>query len=658
MRCDALRCDGHESTNSLPIEPVSNSSGLNDVIVDDVPDADNANLDNLDNLTEADQQVQLEDNTEVQETTGEEHEVTDSVAFKFTDIEKGNVLQFKHPSHSQLIQGRVINRAGKATGKNRFWWNIQNLEDGEAESYDTERLDCLDKVADESVPTEEAYVVVIPRWRHAESRCIRAKEKELASWKEFGTYTEVKDEGQKTLGLNWILTDKVIDGKPDIKARLCVRGDLEAHSNLRTDSPTIHKTNIKIFLLVAAAKNWVVKTADIRSAFLQGKDLDRDVFVQPPRERKVKGILWKMIKPAYGLLDASRGFFLELSHTLSELGCEQSRLDPAFYTWKINGQVQGIILTHVDDVLHGSGSEEFNSQVLVPLQKKFKFGSADEREFRYVGMNVVLEKGKIVVNQDHYLESIEMPDMDLEGPENDLMDEQGQEEFRGIVGKIGWLGGISRPDLAFDHVALSSKLGKASIGDMRAASKVIKKMKLEKTTMTFPDLGNISNWVMEGFGDAGFKSLPDQMSSCGGKVILLKNKVSGAACIVSWRSKKLKRLALSSTAAEALAATDLVSEMIYVKGILEEMMGGPLDIPVVAFTDSKNLWKACHTTALVDDPRLRIDVVVLKECIEKGELVDIKLVPGNEMIANCLTKKGASARELMRILHKGLLGRN
>jgi hypothetical protein len=47
-------------------------------------------------------------------------------------------------------------------------------------------------------------------------------------------------------------------------------------------------------------------SADIKSAFLQGKSLERDVFVIPPVEAKQKGNLWLLQKAAYGLLDGSR----------------------------------------------------------------------------------------------------------------------------------------------------------------------------------------------------------------------------------------------------------------------------------------------------------------------------------------------------------------
>ena len=117
----------------------------------------------------------------------------------------------------------------------------------------------------------------------------------------------------------------------------------------------------------------------------------------------------------------------------------------------------------------------------------------------------------------------------------------------------------------------------------------------------------------------------------------------------------MKKIVLSSTAAETLAMNDTVSEMVYIKAVLSEMIGSKAEqIPMEGFTDSKNLWKAIHTTALVDDPRLRTDLAALKESLEKGEISKINRIVGTEMMADCLTKKGASAKKLMGVVQGGV----
>ena len=135
-------------------------------------------------------------------------------------MNKGNRLVFRHPETNVDVRGQVLNRAGKSLGRYKDWWNIKNLDTGEAAGFDFSKIDeirQMDNVQEDQV--ENAFVVTIPRWQHNEPCCQEAKEKELKSWDEFGVYTEVKDKGQKTIRLNWVLIEKLIDGEQKVKAR-------------------------------------------------------------------------------------------------------------------------------------------------------------------------------------------------------------------------------------------------------------------------------------------------------------------------------------------------------------------------------------------------------------------------------------------------------
>ena len=97
--------------------------------------------------------------------------------------------------------------------------------------------------------TEEALVLLIPRCLHSQCDGVEAKKKELENWDRFGAYVEVKDVGEERLNTNWVLVQK----GAVVKARLCVRGDQEKNKeNIRTDSPTVHKTSVKLFYLLAS----------------------------------------------------------------------------------------------------------------------------------------------------------------------------------------------------------------------------------------------------------------------------------------------------------------------------------------------------------------------------------------------------------------------
>ena len=385
--------------------------------------------------------------------------------------------------------------------------------------------------------------------------------------------------------------------------------------------------------------------------------MDRDVYVRPPHEKRVPGVIWKMKKRAYGFVDASRGFYLEVDAALIELGCKVNSYDPAVYMY-FGGdwRLEGMLLTHVDDFLHGAGTEGFYRNVLEPLKQKFLFGREEVEDFKYVGIHIKQQGSTIRTDQDHYVGGVEVPDLTAyqQLQADEVLDDEGQGEFRSAVGRIGWVANASRPDLSYDHLVLSMKLGCATLRDLKVAVKIIKKMKCENMSMKFVDLGPIENWTIEGYGDAGFRSLPDKTSSCGGSVLMITNKVANKSSVLNWRSNKIKRVVSSSTAAEALAANAVLDEMVYIKFVLRELLGDVVDnIPLHLVTDSKNLHDAVLSSTLVENPRLRTDIAKVKESLKEKELQDFSLVKGKEMIADVLTKKGAPGTLLMNILRTG-----
>ena len=137
-------------------------------------------------------------------------------------------------------------------------------------------------------------------------------------------------------------------------------------------------------------------------------------------------------------------------------------------------KMKGMMLTHVDDLLRGTGDKEFEENVLKPLKERFFFGTEEDQDFNYVGMHVSQEGSTIITDQDHYVDTLEMPDWKPgKGSELDeLLDDETQGEFRTLVGRIGWVSKSSRPNLAYDNLVLSLKVGKASQRDMKLAVKI------------------------------------------------------------------------------------------------------------------------------------------------------------------------------------------
>ena len=162
---------------------------------------------------------------------------------------------------------------------------------------------------------------------------------EIQKFKNFSAFKEVSDDGQYAIKTRWVYSEADDNSKGcKLKARLCMRGDREHNSdNIRADSPTTHKDSPKLALAIAANENFEIISADIKSAFLQGKSLDRKVYVVPPAEANTSGVLWQLEKAAYGLVDGSSLFYLELKSKLENLGMREVSGEPGLFTFHKDG---------------------------------------------------------------------------------------------------------------------------------------------------------------------------------------------------------------------------------------------------------------------------------------------------------------------------------
>ena len=177
---------------------------------------------------------------------------------------------------------------------------------------------------------------------HDSSKVTEAKIAEMENWKRNGVYEEVINDGQPTVSVRWVITEKVKDGNACIKARLVLRGFEEDLDDLPTDSPTCAKDTLRIALSVISMSNRTCNSLDVKAAFLQGDPIDRDVYIKPPKPF-FSGKLWKLKKTVYGLCDAARSWYLRVKHELLNSGMVMSKLDQALFLHFTNGILSGIV---------------------------------------------------------------------------------------------------------------------------------------------------------------------------------------------------------------------------------------------------------------------------------------------------------------------------
>ena len=75
---------------------------------------------------------------------------------------------------------------------------------------------------------------------------------------------------------------------------------------------------------------------------------------------------------------------------------------------------------------------------------------------------------------------------------------------------------------------------------------------------------------------------------------------------------------------------------------------------IECITDSKSLKDTLLTTNTVEDMSLRVSVARLREMVNLGE-ISVKWIIGKHQLADVMTKRGASAEALLRVLERSEL---
>ena len=108
---------------------------------------------------------------------------------------------------------------------------------------------------------------------------------------------------------------------------------------------------------------------------------------------------------------------------------------------------------------------------------------------------------------------------------------------------------------------------KASIGTLKRANKVVRKIKMRESEIFFPQIGELGKLDVN--SDASFCNLPDGISSIKGKVILLRGHKH--YCVLDWSSVKIKRKVSSTLEAEVLLLKGALENAIYIDSLGENL---------------------------------------------------------------------------------------
>ena len=483
----------------------------------------------------------------------------------------------------------------------------------------------------------------------------------------------------------WVRTDKhdgLVDKPFLAKSRLVVQGFKDKSLGyFRRDAPTASQTAESICLAVVAYLGFTLISKDVKNAYFSGKAVDREIYLEQPRGglgNLQHGQLLRARKAIYGFSEAARLFWLALKEHLESDGWVESRLEPALFFLRSQGQLKGVLVTHVDDV-EGGVDPEFLDVAFKKSGKALEYATNHFKEFIFRGRELKQQpEGHIDVCMRNYalnMKKISISHVRRKQLEASLTPDE-MEQFLSGAGELGWISRQLRCDLAYENGVIQRSKGDACVGDLVRLKQYIGMARrcADFKTRYWADV-DLRDGVLVHLADSGHANgTPEKdgiarYKSVGGYFLMIANKEilegkEARANILSFHSGMTKRVCRSTLAAEASHLAEAVEAGDWCIVLLEEALSGEVDLrnwpeviqrrKRVYVTDARSVFDYLQrdATSTSTDKRMAIEGALLRETTRQPN-ASVKWIDGMQNIADVLTKANAEKDCLREFLRDG-----
>ena len=176
------------TSKNIEYENSSNVENKNEPldIFDDSDIEINNEIEQVNNLPQIDENNEQQKEDIVAQTSNQANTATSIKLPKANDN-----IEYLNLDSNNLEKALKIGRAGKATGPNKFWFNIKNIENSNLTSIDFSKIKNWTYLE----------VLVNDTSDSADTQILDAKMNEIENWKVHKTFQEVANEGQGTISV-------------------------------------------------------------------------------------------------------------------------------------------------------------------------------------------------------------------------------------------------------------------------------------------------------------------------------------------------------------------------------------------------------------------------------------------------------------------------
>ena len=433
-----------------------------------------------------------------------------------------------------------------------------------------------------------------------------AEVRELKALYKHGTFEHVLCPPNRTpITCRWVYDFKR-DGAGKIimfKARLVVHGfkQVEGIDFTKTFSSTAQIRTFRMVLALAVNLDMKMTQYDISNAFLNA-DLKEEIYMQFPKGYPSKNSeeVIKLLKSLYGLKQASRYWQETLYGALKKANVVVCKTESGVLHGRTPSGDLVIVLCWVDDLVVISKNEQKRKEIVDILKKQFLVKTLGELSL-YVG--IILdrkENGDIMVHQESYerrytkkyLETDTRPCKvpapthgrlsAVDCPVTDADKAKITFPYMSATGSLLYSAICTRPDIMFAVVQLARFNANPGAVHVKANQQALRYVlgTIGQGLCFSKDKNFNGKITIKCFVDSDWGGCPDTRRSTVGYIIHV------CGCPVSWKSRLMKTVALSSCEAEFMALTESIREVMWMCRFLDEL-GIPYEVPEV-YCDSSS----------------------------------------------------------------------
>ena len=340
----------------------------------------------------------------------------------------------------------------------------------------------------------------------------KAIEGEKANYRWTGAYEEVHI-SEVPCGSNFSSSHKFFQVKTDrelkklkLKFRMVPHGNKDKEmEEIRKDSTTAQFPTIRALISIAACLGLSLAAIDIKSAYLQAGNLLREIYVRPPPGWAPPRVVWKLLKPAYGIVESGRKWQRVIDKWLKENEINEVPGMPQLFTKVGKDGLELALVKVVDDFLI-AGSDEGIEKFHTEVSSRFTVGRfLRENGMMYNRLSIEVEKeGSNIIDMSDYMakiHKIEIPRHRKKQPTSKCTKEEIR-DFLALTGSLNYLGHGVLPQAAFAASHLQRSVCNLTVAHLVTANNLLDEIKTLVPRITFRRPSSIENPTYLAFSDA------------------------------------------------------------------------------------------------------------------------------------------------------------